>query len=734
MGSKDVKGNAPAATIDPRLVHRVGRGDAPADETGAGAGAETGGSRGPEGGAAGSATAEVLVRLRNQGGDDEATLAALAELGMIVRAMVPGPNTVVSGVIPLRSLAAVEQLASIRRVEASRPLNQELDLCVPEVNAHVPHSGSPAIRGARSIIGVIDTGIDFRHPHFINPDGTSRILLLWDQGAEAVPDSAVYYGREYTREQINAALCGAAPATDCLPTDPDGHGTHVCGIAASGGRAWPTHLGLAPDSDLIVVALSRADSLTPSWSVRAFEAFDYVVKNAAGRPLAINFSQGMNGGGHCGETVLETGLDNLARLPNVAIIKSAGNERQRRIHAGGTLLSGETREVRMEVREGNERDDLLEVWFADEDEISVELRAPGGAASWLVARGDKGVFDTPAGNVVRIEVEADSEQTGDTVATIIISRGAAAYIQPGLWTLVLRAGAVRSGRFDAWIERSLRPGGEQMRFTEACHDPTRTISIPGTARNVITVGAYVAGVAASEVALYDRSGLGPTRYGQCKPELVAPGEVDAARSGTQSTVVRHGTSMAAAVVTGAAALVMSQRDGLTCAQLKQILVRSARAAGPSEGVPDNAWGHGILDVQAALEVAARARFPKITDVRVEGATIYWQTDIASTGAVRLLPNRRQLVLGKSPHSFKDPSTSRSHRVTVEGLPAGVYFFQVEAVSEDGFTSEDDNGGECYQISLARRPTERAERLTTFENAAPAETARGDGRLLEEQAL
>lgn len=655
---------------------------------------------------------EVLVRLRNQG-DDEATLEALAGLGMIMRAQSPGPNTVVSGEIPLCSLLAVEQMASVRRVEASRPLSQELDLCVPEVNACIPHRSSPAIRGAGSIIGVIDTGIDFRHPHFINPDGTSRILLLWDQGAKALPDSAVHYGREYTREQINAALRGAATAADCLPTDSDGHGTHVCGIAASGGGAGLTHLGLAPDSDLIVVALNHADSLTPGWSVNAFEAFDYVVQNAAGRPLAINFSQGMNGGGHCGETVLETGLDNFARLPNVAIIKSAGNEQQMRTHAGGTLQAGETREVQMEVRDGDERDDVLEIWFADDDEISVGLRPPGGGATRLVERGDREEFTTPAGNVVRIEVEADSEQTGDTVTTVIVSCGSAAYIEPGSWTLVLRAGGVRSGRFDAWIERTVRPGGEQMRFTGACHDPTRTISIPGTARNIITVGAYVMGGAAGDVALYGSSSLGPTRYGQCKPELVAPGEVRSARSGTQSTVVRCGTSMAAAVVTGAAALVMSQRDGLTCAQLKQILVRSARAAGPSNGEPDNAWGYGKLDVQAALEVAARARFPEIMDVRVDGTTISWHTDIATTGAVRLLPNRRQLVLGKSPHCLRDARLARGHQVTAAGLPAGRYFFQIVAVSEGGFSSEDDNGGTCYEIGVAQCLSERAEALTTF---------------------
>lgn len=711
------------ATIDPRLIHPPEGRVATASESEE--------SHDREGGAAQSMMVEVLLRLRNRG-DGEETLAALAELGMVMRAKVDGPNTVISGEVPLCNLPAIEQLASVRRVEASRHLHQEFDSCVKEVNAHIPHSRTPAIRGAGAFIGIIDTGIDFRHPDFINPDcRTSRVRLLWDQGAEAVPGSAVPYGREFTREEINAALNEVTPAADCVPNDPDGHGTHVCGIAAGSGRARPSHIGLAPDSELIVVALSRTDSSTLGRSVHAFEAFAYVVEKAAGRPVAINFSQGMNGGGHCGETVLETGLDNFARIPNVAIIKSAGNEQQMRIHASGTLRSGETREVPLEVGDFNELDDVLEIWVDDDDDISVGLMPPGGGTARLVGRGAKGLFTTPAGNFVRIEVEADSEQTGDTATTIIISRGAAPHIQPGTWTLVLRAGAVSSGRFDAWIERTVRPGGEQTRFSEVSHDPTRTISIPGTARNIITVGAYVPGPEPGEVTLYGKSSLGPTRYGQCKPELVAPGEVMSAKSGTRDTIIKRGTSMAAAVVTGAAALVMIQRDGLTCGQLKQILVRSARAAGPPGGVPDNSWGHGRLDVEAALEVAALACFPEITDVRVDGAAISWHTNVATTGAVRLLPNRRRLVLGKHPHSLEDPFPSRSHRVTVAGLPAGKYYFQVVAVSEDGFSSEDDNGGECYEVSVAQRLAERAEPLKTFENAVPAVTACLDSRLTGE---
>jgi hypothetical protein len=35
--------------------------------------------------------------------------------------------------------------------------------------------------GCRVAIGVIDWGVDFAHPNFRNPDGTTRFLAIWNQ-------------------------------------------------------------------------------------------------------------------------------------------------------------------------------------------------------------------------------------------------------------------------------------------------------------------------------------------------------------------------------------------------------------------------------------------------------------------------------------------------------------------------------------------------------------------------
>jgi subtilisin family serine protease len=704
--------------IDPRLRYLIQSRETLGPETTERFGLAADEAVGPE------PTAEVLVRLRIEDDARDEVLAAVRAAGMNVRSGVEGPYTVLSGDIPLARLEDLKQVGSVRRIEAARSLTPELDLCIPEVRADVPHSSTPAIRGAGVIIGVIDSGVDFRHRDFLNEDGTTRIRLLWDQNAVSV-GAAVPYGLEYTRAQINAALAGTAAPSDIPRGDAIGHGTHVCGIAAGCGHAQSTHVGLAPEAELIVVALSTSDAATLGQSVRAFEAFTYVVDKAGDTPVAINFSQGMNGGGHCGETALETGLDNLARRPNVAVIKSAGNEQQMRIHAGGTLAANETRELRIEALGNDLMDDVIEVWFDDLGDISIAIAPPGGALTPFVARGGEGIFNTQAGNSVSIDLDADAEGTGDTVATVILSRGTASMIQPGSWRLLLRAGAVNVGRFDAWIERTQRgPGsGEQTRFAESSTDPTRTISIPGTARNIITVGSYVtrlsqpADAPIGAVSLF--SSRGPTRYGQLKPEIVAPGEVtQAARAGSQGITSMRGTSMAAPVVTGAVALILSQRPGLTCSQLKQILVRTASRTGAAAGAPDNICGHGKLDVQAALELAGEARFPIVSNVLVEGVTISWETDIETTGAVRFLANRRQLLLGKNTQSIADLIFSTRHQITLPALPAGDYFCQILAFSNDNFSTEEDDEGRCFKVQVSGAEEHLETPMSIVEAPAP----------------
>ena len=110
-----------------------------------------------------------------------------------------------------------------------------MDTTSMEASGIVSTFRQPALEssGTGVIVGLIDTGIDYQNPLFRNPDGSTRILGLWDQTA---PDGGFeltgnrpflfpfLYGKEYTEEDINQALRSESPLDIVPPADTSGHG------------------------------------------------------------------------------------------------------------------------------------------------------------------------------------------------------------------------------------------------------------------------------------------------------------------------------------------------------------------------------------------------------------------------------------------------------------------------------------------------------------------------------
>lgn len=155
-------------------------------------------------------------------------------------------------------------------------------------------TGRNNLTGKGVIVAVVDSGIDYAHPDFCNPDGTTRILELWDQTLDMV----------YDADDINRALeqpMGAERYAIVPSQDRSGHGTHVAGIAAGNGRASNgRYRGVAYESDLLVVKLGIPGENAFPRTSELMRAVDYCVKKSQeyGRPIAINLSFGNNYGSH----------------------------------------------------------------------------------------------------------------------------------------------------------------------------------------------------------------------------------------------------------------------------------------------------------------------------------------------------------------------------------------------------------------------------------------------------
>jgi Subtilase family/FlgD Ig-like domain len=139
----------------------------------------------------------------------------------------------------------------------------------------------------------------------------------------------------------------------------------------------------------------------------------------------------------------------------------------------------------------------------------------------------------------------------------------------------------------------------------------RTIPPPATAKNVISVGAHYSDV----MYMTAFSSWGPTDDGRMKPDVSAPGCDQFGDTAITSTAIGGGyggmcgTSMAAAVVSGATGLLFETWRGIYAgdprpATAKVLLGGFAQdRAGPG---PDYRFGLGAIDVEASVEALRTA--------------------------------------------------------------------------------------------------------------------------------
>jgi subtilisin family serine protease len=564
---------------------------------------------------------------------DIAAWEALSEVrvGAEIGKVEDGDTTLVTGRIPVGRIEFVRQQPFVKSLKAAQKLRAALHKTIEEIGSRtdlLPKSHL-ADGGSKATVGIVDFGCDFAHQNFLNSDGTSRILAIWDQTGPSSSTSPFGFGKLFTKADINAALkqqdpyaaLGYAPPPDSI-FERGTHGTHVMDIAAGNGRGSGVP-GVAPNADLVFVEVSSSDipfsgpqAVGKSFgdSVQLLEALKFIFNFAGNRPCVINVSLGTNGGPHDGSTLVEMGIDSLlTQASNRAVCIAASNSFSDSIHASGKVPAGGFFDLIWEVPSQDSTSNELELWYSGDDRFDMEIIAPNGDSLLRVGAGENSQALRDGNRIVLLAANRLSDpNNGDNMIGIFLERG----LPLGRWTVRLHGISVTDGTFHAWIERD---DIGQSSFAPP-NDNSHTIGSISSGQQTIVVGSYDAHKRSLPLSFF--SSAGPTRDGRQKPEVSAPGhDVLAAHSRTKNRVIgKSGTSMASPAVTGTIALALSEANArglpLSSQDIRNIVIQAARRNPPAGSAWDGQFGHGRISASAVVSaVIALAPKPPVAAAR-----------------------------------------------------------------------------------------------------------------------
>ena len=570
-------------------------------------------------------------------------------------------GNILTAQIPHQSIISIAKSPSVREIKLATPVKIKNDKAIENINADKVHAGESPLnssyKGKNVIVGIIDSGIDWDHEDFRNPDDNtkSRIISIWDQlDSVGTNPNSFSYGVEWTKEQIEDELDGI-PANVVRHRDNDpssgGHGTHVSGSAAG-------NLGIAPEADIIVVGLDFQNS------TGIIDGANYIYQKAAelGRPCVINASVGSHFGTHDGSGAESQALDYLVNETYGRVFcAAAGNEGADYIHFGGINLNNqeswtyyvgypdfETPEIVMYMYMIIDTDNMdnFQVAVALDslvwnDEYGIDFSVQSDSTEWYSVNtilsdepGEVLFYENgdTAGNVIMYASQISDTRTEMLVLiTDLYDYDLDDYSISGwdAWRLHFKG----TGKFHVWAEDVLNisyPQGNNL-YSDAnfnIADNDYSVGMPADAHDVISVGAYtnrnswtdIDGVyqeMGEEVgSLADFSSHGPTLDNRIKPEIVAPGQyVNSSFSSdiepddlTMVTnngkrIVMSGTSMATPITTGAVALLLEKNPTMTNKEVRTAIFDNADTdafVNESGTLPNNLWGYGKLDIFEAI--------------------------------------------------------------------------------------------------------------------------------------
>ncbi|HEY0977927.1 MAG TPA: S8 family peptidase [Flavobacteriales bacterium] len=508
--------------------------------------------------------------------------------------------------------------------------------------------------GKGVLVGIIDTGLDLLHPDFQDSLGNTRVLHYWDQTLAVDPELTPQpygYGQAWDSTAINAGLCTAVD-----PYHYFGHGTGVAGAAAGNGRATGHYTGAAPDADLIIVT---SDQQHPNWKATIVDAVQYIIQLAdqLERPVVINLSLGDYYGSHDGLDPAALFIDDLLQeAPGRMLVCAGGNSGQYPAYHLRTDVGADTSFTwfRLKPNSALGMDAVyFDLWADTADFSQVHFSVGADRSTGGPLHRGQLPFRTIANNLDQVVTDTLKSFSGNRLAVVhtYAERRGGQYHMEVFLPLPDSADAYRyrfsttgAGRFDVWSSFYLGtseivstiPSAGQFPDIVDYVLPDNTMSIVDSwacSPHVITVGNYqnehdyidyngnYQTFPATEGLISASSSRGPSRLGDQKPDVSAPGDLTFSASTLQfiDSLLFYGqaekvapggfhtrgggTSVASPVVAGIVALYFEKCPRATAAEILAAINSTAYTDALTGAVPNIRYGNGKVDAFAALNTS-----------------------------------------------------------------------------------------------------------------------------------
>ncbi|MEG2788791.1 MAG: bile acid germinant receptor pseudoprotease CspC [Romboutsia sp.] len=459
--------------------------------------------------------------------------------------------------------------------------------------------------GKNVLIAVIDSGINYLHPDFINENNSSKIISIWDQESnKKEPPKGLLFGSEFTRDDINKAII---ENDNTLSKDNMGTGTIAAGISSGNGKLNSQYKGVAVDSELVVVKL-REYKDTYSVGKINYQKSDFLagikyvldIAKKENKFIIINLTIALTSKSIIELTMLETFND--INESGVIFVSGAGNEGNTDIHYEGKFEEkNKTQDIIIQVGEQMNLDITLVT--SGPDKIGASLISPSGELSYqimyspeyYVYRGKFNLEDTDYEmRLIYPWLESAHQELDIRLYNI----------KPGIWTLRLIPEFILGGEYDIYLPNKNLISNE-TRFSDPAS--TSTITMYGATEKVITIGTYND----KTDSIWIGSSKGPVKGRGIKPDIVAPGIDIISPYINNDYNTSIGTGVSSSIVSGVLAIIMEYikdqyefyEEALYTQQLKTYLMLGATKK-DIYVYPNISQGYGILNLKDTMVAIA----------------------------------------------------------------------------------------------------------------------------------